>query len=358
MSGNRTNKNRAEARDPVMDSVRLVALRYSQLHDQLIALAAKIRRGDGSAVDLGAMERLLDQTRPSTEEERYVATLINFLSSYSRGHLVEYLFKVRLAGLLHMVDCRASVTALNVSELLNIWVDDKGLYVVERRGLDSKNERPHSRSPRRQTDETRRGREESSNRTRSPPNRTRLDGDRGRGESRGRRRREPRNGGKPVMDMEQCQKLIAKIEADQDVGALYPGLSATKQPAVTPAAVESPKMSSKSADSSYLQAVVTGRATPPQKSVTIVKREPTEKTTIVSDLRPATASEPLPVEEKTMITSSSDSGKPMSSSGESVSPPRKQAAPVGKAKMAQGTSPSLTKLLSGNWADISSDDDL
>jgi hypothetical protein len=347
MSSNRTNKNRVEARDPVMDSVRLVALRYSQLHDQLIALAAKIRRGDGSAVDLGAMERLLDQTRPSTEEERYVATLINFLSSYSRGHLVEYLFKVRLAGLLHMVDCRASVTALNVSELLNIWIDDKGLYVVERRGPDSKNE-------------TRRGREESSNRTRSPPNRTRLDGDRGRGEgrgeSRGRRRREPRNGGKPVMDMEQCQKLIAKIEADQDVGALYPGLSATKQPAATPSA-EPSKMSSKSADSSYLQAVVTGRATPPQKSVTIVKREPAEKaedkTTTVSDSRPA-VSEPLPVE----ITSLSDSGKPMSSSGESVSPPRKQAAPVGKAKMAQGTSPSLTKLLSANWADIPSDDDL
>jgi hypothetical protein len=122
------------SRDPAMDEVRRVGLRYSQLHDQLVEHANKFKNGTGRDEDLEAMERLLDKARPFTEAEKQMARLIKFLAGSSRGDLVAFLFKSRLAGLLYLVDCRAALNALNVGNVLDIQVDEEGLYTVRRCG--------------------------------------------------------------------------------------------------------------------------------------------------------------------------------------------------------------------------------
>ncbi len=176
------------------------------------------------------------------------------------------------------------------------------------------------------------------------------------------------------MDMEQCQKIIAGLDSEQDTSVLYPGLSA----ASPMQAAEPSKAAAKApADSSYLQAVVTGRATPPQKSIALAKREEkaAEPVAAVEEKKPAAAAMAHPAADTDGSRSSSGQASPVSSdvimpvsavvaiphSTTLIAIPVAVTAKNGTAmsagtKPAQSSSPALTRLMSKGWGDLSEED--
>jgi uncharacterized membrane protein YgcG len=99
------------------------------VYNQLLFRANEIKQGRG---DLEEMEKLLDRTLPVTEEDRRLVFTVCFLERIRRPELVAFLFKIRRACLLLLIDGAAVVTALKVENVLDIWVDETGHYRVAR----------------------------------------------------------------------------------------------------------------------------------------------------------------------------------------------------------------------------------
>ena len=97
------------------------------IYTRLLRQADALRRG---ADNIRTMERLLDQTRPVTEEDRNLAFFICLMASFKRGDLVAFLFKIRRACLLLLIDGQAAATALRLADTHVIWIDAHGRHHI------------------------------------------------------------------------------------------------------------------------------------------------------------------------------------------------------------------------------------
>jgi hypothetical protein len=174
------------------------------IYTRLLRQADALRRGAGN---VRTMERLLDQTRPVTEEDRNLAFFICLMASFKRGDLVAFLFKIRRACLLLLIDGQAAATALRLADTHVIWIDEHGRHhinpigdlgdVPPAGGIAAPNvvSAPAGASARQGTSERPRSRR----------------GPRAAAAAAGK----VRNPNRPVMD---CQDLIAKIDAPDPAG--------------------------------------------------------------------------------------------------------------------------------------------
>ena len=216
------------------------------IYTRLLRQADALRRG---ADNLRTMERLLDQTRPVTEEDRNLAFFACLMASFKRGDLVAFLFKTRRACLLLLIDGQAAATALRLADTHVIWVDAHGHHHINPIGgappagaIAPPNvvSAPADAS----------GRHDTSGRTRSrrdPRAATAAAG-------------KARNSNRPVMD---CQDLIAKIDGPAAAGS--PTNEATSPDgAPSSGAVHTPPETAApvSREPSYLAALIRGGAAP------------------------------------------------------------------------------------------------
>jgi hypothetical protein len=186
--------------DELMKKTQDAVKALDSIFTRLLGLAEQARRG---ADVLRAMEDLLNQSPPRTEEERHLAFSICFLAGQKRGELIAYLFKIRKACLLLWVDEFAVATALNAADILDIRVDEgDGLFRVARLGAKGAPGAGRLQPARADPPDSRRGGARGPNRAPSRP-------------------AGPHRGtvtGRPVMDMEECREVLASLGAGVPAG--------------------------------------------------------------------------------------------------------------------------------------------
>lgn len=256
--------------DDMMEDTKRAVNALDSIYNRLLRIASSAKAGGGNLQD---MERLLNQTIPATEEDRRLAFFMSFLAGIKRGSLIEYLFKIRRACLLLLIDGHAVATALNVENSLEIWTDDDGMFHVTRLGDEPEETRPAES----------RDRGDRPNGTRNEftePRRRRGRRNRGRGREK-EREAAPRGAatGKPVMNMDQCHQVLAGLAEEkqpapaQETQSNRPGSAAPASTAEIPG---------------YLAAVMRG---------TSASREPRELRELEKRAPPKAAT-PSPVETK------------------------------------------------------------
>ena len=215
------------------------------IYTRLLRQADALRRG---ADNIRTMERLLDQTRPVTEEDRNLAFFICLMASFKRGDLVAFLFKIRRACLLLLIDGQAAATALRLADTHVIWIDAHGRHHIN--PISNLSDAPPAGGI-------------------AAPNVVSASADgsvRHSTSERSRNRRGPRaatagkvrNPNRPVMD---CQDLIAKIDAPDSAGP-------PSNPEAPPSGVQAPPLPETAApaataagkEPSYLAALIRGGA--------------------------------------------------------------------------------------------------
>jgi hypothetical protein len=216
------------------------------IYTRLLRQADALRRG---ADNIRTMERLLDQTRPVTEEDRNLAFFICLMASFKRGDLVAFLFKIRRACLLLLIDGQAAATALRLADTHVIWIDAHGRHHINpigdappAGGIAAPNVAPAGAdaSVRHGTSERpRSGR-------RGPRAATAAAG-------------KVRNPNRPVMD---CQDLIAKIDAPDSVGPPSNPEASPPSGASPPPLPETATPAAAGREPSYLAALIRGGAAP------------------------------------------------------------------------------------------------
>ena len=368
--------------DDMMEDTERAVKALDNLYDRCLRQAATIRNGGGN---LRELESLLNKTIPATEEDRRLAFAMAFLARIKRGSLIEYLFKIRRACLLLLIDGPATVTALNVENCLDIWTGEDGLFRVARL---SEGGRPRETPAARDGEEPRRRNRGRRNRGRGGDDGNRDGGNRdgegrdgggrdGGGRSRAGGRAAPRGAvtGKPVMDMEECHQVLAAL-GDPEPAQTVPGETAPTAvdessylaavirgnkpaaPQTAKAATEAPakaateapaKASSKSSSRASSKAAAGATAIPPrpeekpataeEKPATAEEKPATaEEKPATAEEKPATAEEkPATAEEKPAMAGEKPAKGPLPPSGSS--------------------GPASKKPLSMSWADMCDDED-
>jgi hypothetical protein len=104
------------------DAVRCLDNIYTRLMSQV----DQLKRGGG---DLKAIEKLLNQTAPVTEEDRRLTFFIRFMANMKRNDLITFLFSAR-RSLLLLVDGHAAAMALGIVATHKIWVAEDNNYRI------------------------------------------------------------------------------------------------------------------------------------------------------------------------------------------------------------------------------------
>jgi hypothetical protein len=358
--------------DEMMEDTERAVKALDGIYDRCLRVAGAIKGGGGNLEDL---ERLLNQTAPVTEEDRRLAFVMSFLARVKRGSLIDYLFKIRRACLLLLIDGRAAAKALNLENDLDIRMDKSGCFHVTRLGASggrARDEGPRAadRAPRQASDPRSGGGGEGGGGGGGGSARSSASAE-GEGRSRSRRRGGRRNrgrkgsdaggaggaapdagqargGGRPVMNMAQCREVLAGLDARPASAPPSPRPEAEEGPAP---ALSAPDAAARTRESPYLAAVVLGAA----------PREPTAGPSGA----PQAKCEP-PAESGGEPPAESGGEPPAESGGE---PPAESGdeSPAESAKVEEGPAPAgdITAAVpaalpavkwSGDWADDVDDD--
>jgi hypothetical protein len=173
------------------------------IHSRLMKQAALMKQGAG---DICAIEKLLNMTSPVTEADRCLFHTIRFLSSRDRasangrGKLISFLFKTGRECLILLLESAAIPVALGLEDFIEVHSDADGRHRVSLR-VRCDAAPASDAAPRRDV----LPRREAAPRT----GRKRH----GRGD-----RAAVAASGKPVMDMAECQRLLAKIDTARGDG--------------------------------------------------------------------------------------------------------------------------------------------
>lgn len=204
--------------DDLMKSTNASLRELDIAYSRMMRTAAAIKAGTGRLADLEGQLNRLDCT---TEEERRLAFMVAFLAGVKRGALIEYLFKVRRACLLLLLDGRGIATALGVEGSLVIEAAGEGRYRVTRAGEGAPRiAEGASRGAPRIAEGTSRGASRIAEGTPRGADdgerRRRHRGGRNRNRNRGNAPRTDSVTGKPAMDMSHFQEVLNNLEIELD----------------------------------------------------------------------------------------------------------------------------------------------
>ncbi len=163
------------------------------LYRVLLLEADRVRANPGAG--LKPLRDLLNQTRPQTEEAQQLSLFVGMLAGFKRGEFISFAFKIKKACLLLLLGPRGALTALNLEEAVDIWLEEDGTYGIARTGRDPL---APARPPR--------------------PNTGR--GEPGRPRKGARPERQPKKDGRrPAMEAAQYLQLLAQLDSAPRLGA-------------------------------------------------------------------------------------------------------------------------------------------